>query len=562
MRLVYALLLIAGIFGKAFCVTENLIIEGNKELSREVILESASAVECADVDSLCVVAVCRAVASRYWESGYLGAEVECDRLRPDGDTILISVFEGSISRLESVRIVGSEAFGESELGGVFEDDIGSAFSPWRLEQGIRTLLEFYDQNGYPAASVLPEMFSAGEGRLDVTLRVDEGPRAKVGQVTFDGLTKTRPEILRVEAGIPVGKTYDGRKIGNARARLQALGVFEKVSEPMLSFWPGDTLVAVGFEVVEAKTNRVEGLVAYAPSQEEGKLIGSLDMELGNIAGTLRRLRVLYDRPGPNRLRWSIRYREPRLAGVPVALDAGVLSDVIEDSYARRKFSLGIRFRREATLELGFGGFLGVTKDRSGKGTDGDFGERGVSFDLRYDARDPPLNPRSGGFMSLSHETGRLDFDRKEAEDRTLYGLGVKVEYILGLAGNNVAAMGAGYQGVFSSTDRVPSSHIVRLGGAGSLRGYPEEWFSVEESLVLTLEARRVLGGTSRIYAFIDAATFRNGTRRFGELEQLPFGYGVGFVGGSRSGIFRMEIALGRGDGFSDAKLHLGLVRRF
>jgi hypothetical protein len=51
-------------------------------------------------------------------------------------------------------------------------------------------------------------------------------------------------------------------------------------------------------------------------------------------------------------------------------------------------------------------------------------------------------------------------------------------------------------------------------------------------------------------------------RDFGDLEDFPFGYGFGFMGGARSGVFRLELAMGREDGVSDAKIHLGLVQRF
>jgi outer membrane protein assembly factor BamA len=540
----------------------ELVIEGNKNLSRKVILESVSGVPCVPPDSLCIQAICEAVAGRYWRSGYLGAEVSCDRLHPGSDTILVSISEGRVSRLKAVEVVGAETFRGPDLGRAFEHCIGSPFSPSALEEGIHTMLETLDEHGYPAASIKPEMVAAGDGWVDITLRVDEGPKALIGYIMFQGLTKTRREVLLRECGISVGGTYDGKKVNAVPARLTALGVFEDVSNPILSFGPGDTLVTVAFDVSEARTNRLEGIAAYAPAREEGKVIGSLDLELGNIAGTLRRLRIVYDRPGPNRLMWNIDYREPRLAGMPVALDLGLSSDVLEDQYARRKLSLGIRLRREARLEVGLGGFLAATKDRSGAATEGNFGERGLSFDLRYEARDRPINPRAGEFLSLMHEVSSLDYEGAGAENRTLSRIGVETEYVHEAGRDNVIALGARFDGVFSSTGRVPSSHIIRLGGFGSLRGYPQEWFSVEEDLVLSLEGRRIVGRNSRVYAFLDCATFEGANRDFGDLDQLPYGYGFGFMGGTRNGIFRLEIALGRGDRFSEAKLHLGLMQLF
>jgi outer membrane protein assembly factor BamA len=540
----------------------NLAIEGNEHLSRGIILEAASGADCPSHDSLCVKDVCAAIAGRYWDAGYLDAVVECERLHPGSDTIRVAVTEGPLSSLKRVEVVGAVAFDETRLTRMFERDIGSPFSSVRLEDGIHKLLEFYDEQGYPAASLTPEMVWAGEGWVEVTLRVDEGNRATVGNVIFSGLTKTRRGIVLAESGVSVGGVYDGERIDGVPARLMALGVFEDVSGPVLSFGPGDSVVTVAYEVVEARANRAEGLIAYAPAKENGKVIGSLDLELGNIGGTLRRLRVFYDRPGPDRLRWSIGYREPRLAGTPVALDAGVLSDVLEASYARRKMSLGIRFRREARLEVGLGGSVGVTKDRTRVATDGDFSERGLAFDLRYEGRDRPANPRSGGLLSWAQEISSLHFEGAGSGDRTLSGLDLGGELAVEATRDNVLVVGSRFTGVFSSKGPVPSSHKIRLGGFGSLRGYAEEWFTVEEALVLTFEARRVLSGDSRFYAFVDGATIKNENREFGDLTQLPFGYGFGFVGGTRDGLFRLEIALGRGDTLSEAKLHLGLVRRF
>jgi hypothetical protein len=96
----------------------------------------------------------------------------------------------------------------------------------------------------------------------------------------------------------------------------------------------------------------------------------------------------------------------------------------------------------------------------------------------------------------------------------------------------------------------------------SIRGYPEEWFVVEQALVGTLEIRRVLSRNSRIYAFLDVATIEDESHDFGDLTAPPLGYGFGFMGGARTGLFSLEIALGRGDTFSDARMHFALTQSF
>jgi outer membrane protein assembly factor BamA len=345
-------------------------------------------------------------------------------------------------------------------------------------------------------------------------------------------------------------------------RLLGLGVFEEVSEPVLTFDSSDTTLTVSIDVVEAKTTLFEAMAAYSPSANGNKFVGLLDLEFRNLGGTLRRLKVLWRRPGSDRLSWSVGYREPRILSRPFALECELSSDVIDTSYARRKLWLGVAFHGEPRLEFGMGGFLGTTKDRSLAGGEGDFGERGLSFDFRYDGRDHPINPLSGQLVTLKQEVASLEFEDQSSLDRTVSSLSVWGEQLTAVGSRTTLALGLRFEGAFSSEGEVPQAHRKRIGGMQTLRGYPEEWFSVDRALVLTLEARRLLGDYSRIYAFADGAVLEGGGHSFEDFRSGPFGYGLGFMAGSRSGVVRLEIALGRDDTWSEAKLHLGLVRRF
>ncbi len=539
----------------------NFTIKGNSRMSAETLIETARGVSCSEVDSVCVDAMCRAVADLYWENGYLDVRISCLEAGAGEDTVRISVSEGMQASLKSVTVRGATARDSTGLEAVFDEHIGRPFTRAGLEGGISELLRFYDGLGYPFTTVQPDLISTGEGWVSVGLRIDEGPRATIGDVSFRGLENTRPEAVVRETGLLPGHIYDGEKADEARAALMALGIFEDVSEPEMRFDVTDTTISLTYEVVEARNSLFEGMVAYAPSAEANRLVGSLHLELRNIAGTLRRLRVLWNKPGEERLNWRINYREPRILGWPVSGLFEVFSDVIETSFARRKLSLGIAFTGERRLELGFGGFLGWTKDRGPEGGEGDFTERGVSFSFRYEGRDEPANPRSGLFTSLRNEVAQLKYRDDSSLDRTLTGLDLDARYIAD-ARFAVLAFRVLYQGAFAGEGEVPESHLVRIGGMRSLRGYPEEWFVAEQALVASFELRRVLNRRSRIYAFLDIATLEDESRDFGDLSSPPLGYGIGFMGGARTGLFRLEIALGRNDPFSEARLHFALTQPF
>ena len=540
-------------------------IDGNSGVSRQTLEDTIEAVACggqdAAPDSACADAVCRALAEAYWARGYLGAEIRCERTAGDDGPVRVTISEGPASLVAAVRIEGAPPEDLGDLEAAFAPRVGRPFSQADLEADIDRVLASYDTRGYPLASLAPEVRVAGEGGLELTLQLDRGPAARLGAIVLRGLGKTREDVAVRETGLRPGEPYDGARVTAGRIKLERLGVFESVSEPALSFVAEDTTVAVIFDVAEARTTVLEGLAAYAPSARGSRLVGSFNLEMTNLGGSLRRARAAWARPASDRLAWSLYYREPRLAGRPFALEASLASDVVDTSYARRKFWLGLAFVGEGGWEIGTGGFIGSTKDRAAVGGEGDFSEKGVSFRLRREGRSRPLNPVSGSLVEVSQEVESIAYSGGAA-DRTISGLRVAVQYILGVSATVNLALGGRFEGVFASSGEVPPSHRVKLGGMTSLRGYPEEWFIARQAAVATLEARKMFGPHSRLYGFVDAAALEDATRRLSDLDRLPFGYGVGLMAGAGGGIIRLEIALGRDDTWSDAKLHLGLVERF
>ncbi|MFZ1946822.1 MAG: POTRA domain-containing protein [bacterium] len=559
--MVAALWLVAAASAAAGEWPGDLVVLGNSGLTLDEIRSAADTISCGGLDSLCAEKICRAIAGLYWSRGWLDAEVRCERM-PGSDTVSVWIAEGSPTPVSSVEILGARADELAQLETAFAGAVGRPLVEADLESGIDQVLGYYDGRGYPLAGLVPEITRRDDGGLDVVLRVTPGPRARLGTVDLSGLRITKAPVARRETGLAPGQPYDGPRVDQARWRLAALGVFEEVSEPVLAFDARDTTISVRFDVKEARANIVEGALAYSPSARLTKVVGSLSVEMLNLGGTLRRARVVWVRRGDHRLRWNLYYREPRILGRPFAAEAELASDVVDSSYARRKLSVGAIYVGEPRLEVASGAFLGSTKDRSLEGAEGDFTEKGISFRLRHEGRDRPVNPESGTFFELTHEVESLHYADSSSLDRTLASVGARAQWILGAGWPAKLAVGGLFAGVFSSSGAAPVSHLVRLGGADNLRGYPEEWFSAERAVALSLEARRILGARSRVYAFLDAAALEGGAYSLSKLGDQPFGYGLGFMGEAGTGTFRVELALGRGDTWREAKIHLALAEPF
>ena len=103
--------------------------------------------------------------------------------------------------------------------------------------------------------------------------------------------------------------------------------------------------------------------------------------------------------------------------------------------------------------------MGVTKDRTVAGGEGNFDERGLSFDLRYEGRDDPINPRSGHRLSFSHEVASLDYEDSASVDRTLSSVAITGEYVTGMGGAFALVVKSGFSGVYSSEGRARMNRL-------------------------------------------------------------------------------------------------------
>jgi len=542
-------------------------ITGNEALSDDDILEALARAPCATLDSACLKAMCDSVAYVYWSLGYIDVRVTCSE-GPAGGPASVDIAEGRVSSIEAVLVEGASDRGRSLVEPIFEWAVGKPFSPEDFEASIASALSAYDDAGYPVARITPEVTAYDGTGLAVTLTVEEGPRASIGSIEFEGAVGTKHDVLVRETGLKLGEPYDGSRVEAARQNLMGLGVFETVSEPHLSINPADSSLVVKFETVEARMSFLEGALAYAPTPAGNEIYGQIEVDLRNIAGTLRRAGVYWMRRGSGRSAWEVHYREPRIFTLPVGLQASIDSDIDEAAYERRRLSLRLVQQDGRRFEISAGWFLASVRegplvdDAPEEEARSSYNENGFDIGLLFDGTDRVINPRTGFTGDLGLEFSSLECKDCVAPDRSIRSGMLGGSYLFGIAGNTVGFLAARFQGVSAKNGPVPPSHLIRVGGVESLRGYPEEWFVTDEVLVVTAELRYIVGTRSRLYLFVDAGTLQDLRHDFGDPGSALVGYGFGLTSGSRIGVFRVEIATARSEPIGEAKLHLKLTQRF
>lgn len=72
----------------------------------------------------------------------------------------------------------------------------SYYSPYKLQRIKDTITDLLYEKGLLASKIDSEIVKQGKNEVDVLIRIDEGPKVRVGEVVFEGNTKLLPSSLK------------------------------------------------------------------------------------------------------------------------------------------------------------------------------------------------------------------------------------------------------------------------------------------------------------------------------------------------------------------------------
>src|SRR5690606_22636020 len=194
------------------------------------------------------------------EKGYEFAEVTSSvEELPAGPKLVKVVFdvqEGPMVKVRTINFEGNSAISDGSLKRQMDATKEHWFLSWitgrgtyqeaKFEEDADKIIEYYRNRGYVQARVgQPEIeviedSEDGETRwVRLDIPVDEGPRFKVGDFTFDGNTVVKSEFLRPLFKLDEGDWYSEKRIRDGLIKARELygggGYFEFTGFPDLQF---------------------------------------------------------------------------------------------------------------------------------------------------------------------------------------------------------------------------------------------------------------------------------------------------------------------------------------
>lgn len=129
----------------------------------------------------------RAVARdlrRLYELGYFST-IKADAVIEAGQVVLTYIFEEK-RIIDELRIVGNDKVRVRHIRAAMTWHEGGTFDQEGYPEERQGILEMYESKGFPNATVDFIVEDAGPGRVDITCAIDEGRKARIGKIDFEG----------------------------------------------------------------------------------------------------------------------------------------------------------------------------------------------------------------------------------------------------------------------------------------------------------------------------------------------------------------------------------------
>lgn len=416
----------------------------------------------------------------YLSEGYADFRVvsATAELARDGESFFITftVEEGPRYDFGEIDVdPGSTSLTREELLSAVTTAPGDTYDASEIDNSVENLTVKAGTQGYAFARVRPDLDRNTEARtIDLTYRIDEGPRVYIERIAIVGNTRTRDEVIRRELRLAEGDAYNRVLVDRARRRITALDFFSSVE---IVEQPGSTpdRVVLIIQVEEKSTGSLNFAAGYSTTEQ---VVGSISLSERNLLGRGQFVR-LQTSLSFKRQEVDFSFTEPYFLGRNLSFGVDAYATQTdqqkESSFDVRQIGAGLRFgfplseNSRLTTRYRFtnrkiedvpDGASPAIKQSEGTSN---ISQVGASY--VYSTLDNPLKPTSGFRFTLSADIAGVGGDTywTKAETAAYYFYPVFEGVTAMVKGT------AGHMEPYNGDEVLPIDRFFK--GAGSFRGF-------------------------------------------------------------------------------------------
>jgi outer membrane protein assembly factor BamA len=458
--------------------------------------------------------------------------------------------------------------------------------PFRYKEVARSLekiILYYENNGYPFASVSLDSVNTDDNKLSAVLNVKKNKYFKIDSIRVIGTAKVNKGFLQRYLSVKPNMAYNEEVMKSVSQKIRQLPfVIEKQTQRVQLTERTNKLLLF---LDKKDASQFDGIIGLLPDADTKKTVITGDVKLKLVNGIFRNGET-FDaewrrlRSQTQDLNTHVIY--PFLFGTPVGADytlklyrkdttfIDINNNIGLQYYFKGLNYLKVFYKQRATNLISTSGLDYVTTlpDYA------DISTQSYGLGVFYEKLDYRFNPHKGFSITINGQIGNRDIKKNPKINEIAYnGLQLRstqyqfdgnIAYYLRLQGNNVLKFGLQGASVFGNST-IFKNELFRIGGLKTLRGFDEETIYTSTYFIPTLEYRFLFAQNSNLLLFAEGAWYENNSNHQ-YIKDTPVSVGAGVNFETKAGILTLNYALGNqfGQGFDlrNGKIHFGLTALF
>ncbi len=451
--------------------------------------------------------------------------------------------------IKDIDYEGIKYFNKDKLNSIINPS-GKSYSLDDLETIKNKILNLYLERGFLFTEI-------SFIRLDflefytLILKVDEGKQCFFENVIINkGIVSTEKSLLKI-CGLKKNTLITQNLIENAESNLN---LKEYIQDAKIIPLDPKTLL---LNINETRMTKISGILGYNNTENESKLVGSLNFKFLNLFGADRSLDFNWRRLRKDQSYIKFEYYEPG----PYALQIGsVLNferETMDSTYIKVLTSIDL-FYYDTNNRYGIS--FGLNDINPGSRVNNSIEKSSQNYSglfWSYNGFDYLQNPRKGSSFNFRYKYILEDKDNVNIKRQALEG---QFDFVQKLT--NQYVFFTSLNGKYIENKSLSFYDLYKVGGTFSLRGFKEDNFSGNKIAWINTELRYLIDRDARLFIFLDYGIVQDERPDINSFLNDLFGIGLGLRFNTRLGLMRIDYAFhhesGKWSHPLDGFIHFGL----
>jgi outer membrane protein assembly factor BamA len=432
-----------------------------------------------------------------------------------------------------------------------------------IEETIDNILDFYIGRSFPFVTVRLDSVRYDEEKDILFLNINSGDYVVIGEIGFKGAEVTKKKVLIRQSRMKTGERFDERTADLGLLWLYKSGLFRK--RPEREFFRYDNIYGINYIISEKKYNEIMLLGGYSSDDKEDNISVTAEIRMDNIFGTMRKASILWDRSSDIYENLKLGYFEPFLFTADISTELKYSQKYKKYLSLTRSYSVmqSYSFDPSSSMNYGFSGqtvYPDSLYTGSGKRIISNKYSAGLKYSTIYHRQTIPQDPGFGTEIMLSS----VEIDIEDSLSVRGAEIFAGTDYLINPY-KQIFTNISGHYNQIVFKDEIPDFNRIYFGGAGSLRGYREDFFQSDIFIKGSLDVFFVTGKKDLAFRiFYDACYYNPSRQNVEKFKDLSFlsGMGGGIIFEGNSGYIELTAGIPLDQDVSESVLHVKYSVRF